>query len=191
MISSLRNLAGLAFFAFAALLAGISAWHHPGIFSILFFIHNALLAVFYMLRQPAKSHDRFGLWLGLIAALLPVMPAESISQAGWMAVIPALIGYGLIIWSLCTLGRRFGVAPADRGLTSRGPYHLIRHPMYLGELLFRAAITLSSPDLLQGLLSTLLLTIIQVWRILREEKWISGYACYSRLVRWRLVPGVW
>ena len=106
-------------------------------------------------------------------------------------LIPALAGYSLILWSLITLGSRFGVAPADRGLTSRGPYRFLRHPMYLGELVFRAMMVFSSPDWFTAILLSVALTFIQCWRILREEKMIDGYACYMRIVPWRLIPGLW
>jgi protein-S-isoprenylcysteine O-methyltransferase Ste14 len=105
--------------------------------------------------------------------------------------MPGLAGYGLILWSLTTLGKRFGIAPADRGLTSRGPYRFIRHPMYLGELIFRGALLFSSTNLVVDIILLVALTIIQSVRILREERWISGYACYARTVAWRLLPGVW
>ena len=109
----------------------------------------------------------------------------------WFFLLPALAGYGLILWSLVTLGPRFGIAPADRGLTSRGPYRLVRHPMYLGEIVFRIAIVFSSPDVTLAGLLALGLFFIQSWRILREEKLIAGYNCYTRVVPWRLVPGLW
>jgi len=84
-----------------------------------------------------------------------------------------------------------GVAPADRGLTSRGPYQLLRHPMYLGELVFRVAMIFSSPQLFTAIILSLVLAFIQCWRILREEKMIEGYTCYMRIVPWRFIPGLW
>ena len=38
------------------------------------------------------------------------------------------------IASVAFLGRCFGVLPDVRGLVMRGPYRLVRHPLYLGEL---------------------------------------------------------
>jgi protein-S-isoprenylcysteine O-methyltransferase Ste14 len=165
------------------------AWQHPSILAWLYVIHNGLLAFFYTRRTPAKQYDRTGLWLGMIAAFLPTFTTSSHSE--WYLLIPALAGYSLILWSLITLGSRFGVAPADRGLTSRGPYRLLRHPMYLGELVFRTMMVFSSPDWFTAMLLSVALTFIQCWRILREEKMIDGYACYMRIVPWRLIPGLW
>jgi protein-S-isoprenylcysteine O-methyltransferase Ste14 len=192
----LRDLAGFAFFAFAALVSIASAWDHPSILAWLYACHNGLLAFFYARRQPAKSYDRTGLWLGMIAAFLPTFSTSAsvpgiIPAEGWYFLVPALAGYGLILWSLFTLGTRFGIAPADRGLTCRGPYRILRHPMYLGELIFRVAMVFCSPNMLFAGFMAFTLVVIQCWRIRREEKMIAGYTCYSRVVLWRLVPGLW
>lgn len=185
----LRDLTGFAFFAFAALVTGAAAWEQPSVLSWVYAFHNLLLAWFYARRKPAKRYDRTGLWLGMIAALLPAIPSSHASP--WYLIVPGLAGYGLCLWALLTLGSRFGIAPADRGLTAQGPYRFLRHPMYLGELIFRLALVFSAPNVLQGLGLALVLAAIQVWRIVREERLIDGYGCYQRIVRWRLLPGVW
>ena len=185
----MRDLAGFGFFLFATLVAGLSAWQQPSILGWLYAIHNGLLAFFYTRRRPAKNYDRTGLWLGMIAAFLPSISA--VNPVRWYLLIPALLGYALILWSLISLGPRFGVAPADRGLTARGPYRFLRHPMCLGELLFRLVMIMASSQVVPAILLSLSLVLIQCWRILREEKKIDGYSCYMRLVPWRLVPGIW
>lgn len=189
LASRFRDLAGFAFFAFAALVSIAAAREHPSILAWLYATHNCMLAFFYARRQPAKSYDRIGLWLGMIAAFLPTFSTSG--DAPWYLLLPAMAGYGLTLWSLFTLGTRFGIAPADRGLTCQGPYRFLRHPMYLGELVFRLAMVFCSPNLLFGGAMAILLVIIQCWRIFREEKMIDGYPCYSRVVPWRLVPGLW
>ena len=186
---TIRDRIGFAFFAFAAVVAGTSAWQSPSILAWLYAFHNLLLAWFYARREPAKKYDRVGLWLGMIAALLPT--TVHVGSSPRYLLLPGLAGYGLILWSLATLGKRFGIAPADRGLTCRGPYQFIRHPMYLGELVFREALLFSSTNLVLDVALFAFLTTIQCVRILREERWISGYPCYAKLVRWRLLPRIW
>jgi Phospholipid methyltransferase len=185
----LRDLAGFAFFSFAAVVSGAAAYEHPSLLVWLYAFHNLLLAWYYTRRLPAERYDCWGLWLGMIAALLPVIPYNQ--AAPWYLLVPGLAGYGLCLWALFTLGPRFGIAPADRGLTARGPYRFLRHPMYLGELIFRLALVFASSNVLAAGLLALMLAAIQVWRSLREETLIGGYACYRKVVRWRFIPGVW
>jgi len=43
------------------------------------------------------------------------------------------------------LGRCFGVLPEARGLVTRGPYRLVRHPVYLGEIAALTGLTIAAP----------------------------------------------
>jgi protein-S-isoprenylcysteine O-methyltransferase Ste14 len=174
----------------AAGLSGLAAWQQPTVLSGLVALHNTLLAVLYLNRYPSTRYDQKGLYLGLLAAALPTATPLPDSP-GILLTLAALAGYGLILWSLLTLGSRFGIAPADRGLVTGGPYRLVRHPMYLGELLLRGALVAAAPDILLALLLSLSLGAIQVLRIRREEQILCGYPLYASQVRYRLLPGVW
>jgi protein-S-isoprenylcysteine O-methyltransferase Ste14 len=186
----LRDRVGFAFFAFAALLAGVATWEHPSLLGWLNTAHNLLVAILYAVRLPARNWDRVGLYLGLLAALLPALqglfdPQVVAISAAWTLV--GATGYLLILWSLVRLGRRFGIAPADRGLVQAGPYRFVRHPLYSGELLLRLALWAGNPG--APLVFSVLL-YLQVLRALREEQVIAGYAEYASQVRWRLIPFV-
>ena len=101
--------------------------------------------------------------------------------------VAALLGWA---WALFTLGRSFGVVPADRGLVSHGPYRLVRHPIYAFEALFFATYFYLSPNLYNAVI-LVVANMLQVIRILREEMIIEGYAEYKTRVRWRILPGIW
>ena len=184
----MRNRLGLGFFLFAFIAASLVALEHPTLLAWLSALHNLLLAFIYARRKPDVAYDRTGLWLGLMAAFLPMPFTPDFVAVPFFAV--GLAGYGLVFWSLVTLGPRFGIAPADRGLVTTGPYRLVRHPMYLGELILRGALILATAPT-EGLLPFLILTFLQILRIQREEKVITGYPDYAHQVRWRLLPFVY
>jgi protein-S-isoprenylcysteine O-methyltransferase Ste14 len=182
-----RNLAGSTFFLLAAILSGFAAWETPSILAVLNTAHNTLLAILYATRLPAQKTDPFGLLLGLTAALLPAFAGSSLRPVSPFWTVAGIGGELLVLWTLVCLGRRFGIAPADRGLVTSGPYRLVRHPMYLGELVLRLALAAGRPD---ALIWLPFMISLQVLRALREERILSGYADYSRTTRWRLIPYV-
>lgn len=185
-----KSLLGSLFFLGITILSAHMAWQTPTILAWLMVLHNLLFSMIYLLRRSADTYDRKGLWLGLIAALLPslgALPTELSPAATFFGVA----GYALVLWSLCTLGPSFGIAPADRGLIIQGPYHFVRHPMYLGELVFRFVLVTASPQPIWSVLFALALVAVQIARILREEKAIQGYRLYAGWLKWRLIPGVW
>ena len=104
--------------------------------------------------------------------------------------IVSMAGVAVAIWTLVVLGKSFDVSPADRGLVNRGPYKLVRHPMYASELFSVLAMVIVDLNL-RNILVTLALIITLVLRIRWEEKIIRGYQAYSFQVRSRLLPGVW
>jgi protein-S-isoprenylcysteine O-methyltransferase Ste14 len=82
---------------------------------------------------------------------------------------------------------------AHRVITE-GPYRIVRHPMYVGGMLF----FLGMPLLLGswwGLLAAPVLIVGMSWRVVGEEQMLrrelAGYDDYAKRVRYRLVPGLW
>ena len=99
----------------------------------------------------------------------------------------------MALWSLGTLGKSFTVRPAAVPLVQRGPYRLVRHPAYAGELLVAVACVVARPDVWMGLL-LLGLLLFSALRILEEERVMRAaghYDAYADGTRWRLVPFVW
>ncbi len=186
----MRDRNGLAFFTFATMVSFLAAWERPTLLAWLAAMHNVVLAVLYARRKPAVKYDRLGLCFGLLAAVLPMATVYSVEMS-LPLVITGLLGYSLVFWSLISLGHRFGIAPADRGLVVCGPYRIVRHPMYLGELVLRAALVAASTQVLPAAGLLIILAFIQILRALREEHIITGYDAYASQVPYRLVPGIW
>jgi len=186
ILSELTNATGAAFFVFLFILRAGQAAEGNWI-AILLALQSAAAAFLLVMHKPVErmSHPVMTL-LSWLCALLPL--TFNLEDADALYSLPGLL---LALWALFALGFSFSIAPEDRGVVMRGPYRLVRHPMYLGELLLRLAL-LASVDALFAEKAILLAVMadIQVARILREERIISGYTKYSRQVRWRLLPGV-
>ena len=182
-----RNKLGCAFFLLAAILSGMAAWKQPHILLFMNCAHNAILAVLYAVRLPAQKTDRTGLMLGLAAAFLPIFGETNLTGISSILIGTGIAGELLVLWSLISLGRRFGIGPADRGLIESGPYGFVRHPMYTGELILRLALSAGSPS---AWFLVPLMLILQALRAIREERVIAGYDEYAQRVPWRFIPGM-
>lgn len=105
-----------------------------------------------------------------------------------------LLACGMIwaIYSLGYLGNRFSIVPEVRGLVMTGPYRLVRHPIYLGEI--TAGLGLVLPTILTVHLAIFAIFLgAQLLRTYYEERVLRRvfpeYDAYSRKTR-RLIPFV-
>src|SRR5437899_9023283 len=64
----------------------------------------------------------------------PLLRPSAAAPLAGDAMTAAMSAAGLIvvIAAKLTLGRSFGIAPANRGVVARGPYNIVRHPIYTG-----------------------------------------------------------
>jgi protein-S-isoprenylcysteine O-methyltransferase Ste14 len=116
-------------------------------------------------------------------------------HAAWSAggVVLVTLAALLSLAALVSIGRLFGVRPALRGLTTAGPYRLVRHPMYLAYFMADIGYLLEEWNVGVVLIVAAGWAAL-VYRICAEERMLSlhpGWAAYAGRTPYRLVPGLW
>lgn len=89
-----------------------------------------------------------------------------------LGLLCTAFGYFLMNWSVLSLGKQFSVnvtIQANHQLIKSGPYRFIRHPRYLGILLYFGGMALIFLSWV-ALLLVFALLVILCWRIADEER---------------------
>jgi len=207
---------GVMLFASAGTLAWPMGWGIVAVYAlwqvtmglILWPTHPELLAERAQRVRDAESWDMALLSIAGIAQLAKYIVAGLDYRYGWSAGISmtaqilALVGcalsYALMNWAVASNAYFTKVVRVqrDRGHTvaTGGPYCYVRHPGYVGTILFE----LLSPVVLGSwwtLIAGMLGAAVMVVRTAKEDRLLQeqldGYAAYARGVRYRLVPGLW
>jgi len=109
-----------------------------------------------------------------------------------VTVLVSAVGLLIVIIGKLSLGRSFGLTPANRGVVSTGIYQFVRHPIYLGYLITHIGFVLANPlDWNLSVLAAADLALVMRARV--EEQTLakdSTYREYMQRVRFRLVPGL-
>jgi protein-S-isoprenylcysteine O-methyltransferase Ste14 len=110
----------------------------------------------------------------------------------------SFLGYAVVPWAVAN-NRFFSQIvriQSDRGhaVAVGGPYRFLRHPSYLGMIVFELAIPvmLASWGAIFISLGSVLLIVLRTAledRTLQAE--LPGYMEYAKSVRYRLLPGIW
>ena len=126
----------------------------------------------------------------VVLALRPGPMVEIPDALRWVGLALVVAGPLLMIWSAMTLGRHFDVEVEVHGgheVVRRGPYAVVRHPIYLGFALHFLGACLASGNVIFGA-GTLLVTIPALYqrasaeeRLLRAELG-DAYERYAREV---------
>jgi methanethiol S-methyltransferase len=159
-------------------------------------------------RLPAHLERSLYVWLASVLLLVVVaawqpLPGRAFRHEGWAAIphwMVVVVGAWLtaratkIIDALQLAGIRQGLGEATRDrFQVVGPYHLVRHPIYLGWMLM----VFGLPDMtwtrfvFAAVSSAYLIVAIPFEERSLVEAFGQSYVDYQRAVRWRILPGVW
>jgi protein-S-isoprenylcysteine O-methyltransferase Ste14 len=190
----------------AALYGDLRSFELGSVVKAVMLIHRLLLVCFYALlvylyfiRRPARSSTRsFAVkTAAVVGTFLPfAIPALSRPSENPALMLSAsmvtIFGIAFALYSISTLGGSFSIIPQARELVQTGPYKIVRHPVYLGELIaiFGFVMARFSPP---AAAVYCLFAAAQIYRALQEEKVLAGtFPRYEAhfLKTARFIPGI-
>lgn len=155
----------------------------------------------------AKLKDRWSWWLIAISSilmsgvilgilyfkLLPDLPSYLIP----VGIILMLLGIGLRIWAVLTLGKFFTMQVMifpNHHIIDKGPYRWIQHPSYTGVFITTIGLGLAAGYLVVLVLFFIILVFALGYRIYVEEKALKEkfgdqWIAYSAKT-WRVLPWI-
>jgi len=207
---------GVAIFALAGRLDYWQGW----LFFSILLIFMTGFGVFFTKKQDLMQ-ERVGLgsgvkWWDKIFFAIHVPLSFSVSllaalDAGrfhWSPQLPIVLypvtfvlilaGCCIIYWAMWTnnfFSSRVRIQ-TDRGhyVVTEGPYHYVRHPGYVGLIIFMPALALllgSIYALIPAAIDIFLLIIRTYLEDITLQKELPGYTDYTKQVRFRLIPCIW
>ena len=159
-------------------------------------------------RRGAKAWDTAIMSMLGMTQLARYVVAGLDQRYGWTGGLPlaaqiaaltvCVSGYALVVWATASNASFSQIVriQSERGHTvaSGGPYQAVRHPAYLGAILFELAVPVLLASWWALVLSCLSVSLL-ILRTAVEDRSLqaelSGYADYTRRVAYRLLPGLW
>jgi protein-S-isoprenylcysteine O-methyltransferase Ste14 len=145
-------------------------------------------------RNPSRSPVAFVACAAAMAGVIAFTAPGSDTPAGVVLAgeLVAVIFSAWLFVSVFFLGHCFGVLPEARGLVTAGPYRIVRHPVYLGEIGACVGLAIAAPSL-QNAVALTAVVVGQGVRMRLEERALThafaDYAEYAARTP-RLVPRV-
>jgi protein-S-isoprenylcysteine O-methyltransferase Ste14 len=123
-------------------------------------------------------------YLACAAAMATVLafsePGGSTPQAVVLAgEIVSVASYVWLLMSVISLGRCFGLLPEARGLVVSGPYSVVRHPVYLGEIGACVGLAIAAPSLKNAAAVAAVITAQSVRMRLEERALARAFPDYE------------
>src|SRR2546426_2233994 len=164
---------------------------------LLLLVSESMVVVFTITRRRARRVDR-SVDAAVVTTLSVAGPPllRATDAAGLLpdgvTALMATVGLGLVIAAKFTLGRSFGIVPANRGVVVGGPYSFVRHPIYAGYVVTHVAFACAHPTgwnigLVVVTDAALMIRALYEERVLAKDRL---YQTYCQRVAWHVVPGV-
>ena len=207
---------GVCLFAAAGQLTWLAAWAYMGLYVGIIALNAALMlpggkeliAERSKYLENARGWDRLVMLLWMLLGPGMLLVAGLDQRWSWspplalplriVAFVLMAAGFGFFSWAMYV--NRFFASRVriqeERGhsVTTGGPYRFVRHPGYIGTIVY----SLVTPFVLGSLWAIIpgvLLAAVVVVRTALEDRTLQaelpGYAEYAQKTRYRLVPGVW
>lgn len=157
---------------------------------------ESLVVVLTLFRRHAAAVDRSwrARFLTMASTFGPplVRPAAApLAPEIWTIAISG-VGLAIVVLGKLSLGRSFGLAPANRGVVCSGLYRIVRHPIYLGYVLTHVGFVIAHPAG-WNMWTLAAADVALLLRAICEERTLAldpQYRAYMQRVRWRILPGV-
>lgn len=190
-----------------AVLAVIAAWT-LGMAIVMLRYNPSLIAERLGPRKGAKSWDTAILSLLGISQLARYIVAGLGQRYNWnpgfndalqvAALLVCILGNALVVWATASNAYFSQIVriQSERSHTVArgGPYRFVRHPAYIGSILFELAVSFVLSSwwaMLPSALNVALLTLRTALEDRALQRELPGYAAYAQEVRFRLLPGIW
>jgi len=176
------------------LIADFMLTHH--VTGLLLIASEGLVVVLTFARRSATFINRS---VAASATTFVSMIGPPLLRASGVSLVPDVVsalalaaGLCLVIAGKLTLGRSFGLVPANRGIVASGPYLLVRHPIYTGYLVTHLAFLAAHPSIANTVIVVSADAALSVRALIEENTLASDerYQAYCRRVAWHFVPGL-
>ena len=116
-------------------------------------------------------------WLPFLVAYLQPVPLDLDRTVQYAGLALSVASAAFAAWAMWSLGRSYGIRMdifAGHRLVTAGPYAFVRHPMYLGIVLFHIGASLALESTLLLAATLLFVVPLTAIRIVAEDKVLAA-----------------